>query len=161
MDTITNYRQPWGLITPLGDPINRSLAKRMKWITSCASVSSFDLVVFDDWKINLFRVFIRVRAVREYFQVWWTSDKASVFEPHPEIPKTIYDVPWWNWRSVGFGFETIKVIPNPDFPWNYTLKEVPIYHCYYLGRYPWHWDYQNYRPIPPAGGGLPGKSQRK
>jgi hypothetical protein len=23
--------------------------------------------------------------------------------------------------------------------------------CYYLGQYPWHWDYQNYLPMPPVG----------
>jgi hypothetical protein len=51
---------------------------------------------------------------------------------------------------MGFGTETFREYYDPSFPLTYRLVERPIYHCYYLGQYPWHWDYENYCPRSPG-----------
>lgn len=127
-------------MTPFRETLDARLTKRIYWITSCASVASFMIQSLEDFRTHKFRVFLRVTKVREYFEVWWSPDQASVFEPHPEMPRSIFDVSWWNYRDIGFGFKTIKQIPDLQFPWNFTLREVPIDHCYYLGQYPYYWD---------------------
>lgn len=105
--TRANYRQLSGLITPLGETLDPKLNKRIKWITSCASVSSFDLIVFDDWKTKRFRVFIQVSKVR--------------------------------------------VFPDPKDPWLWVTQDLTPNHCYYLGQYPWYWDYNYYCARSPDG----------
>ena len=107
VNTTANYRQPWGLMTPLGETLDPKLNKRIKWITSCASVASFFLIVLDDWKTKMFRVFIEVLAIR----VW----------------------------------------PDPKQPWYWIVQDLTPHHCYYLGQYPWYWDYNYYCTKSPDG----------
>lgn len=109
---------------------NRSLAKRVMWITSCASVASFWLIGFDDWKTNNFRVFIEVLALREYY-----AERIS---------------PW----MIGELFELIptagEIFKKPVMLWR--IKDLEPHSCYYLGQYPWHWDYEMCAPRPPGPG---------
>lgn len=84
--------------------------------------------MMDDWKIKKFRVFLRVTKVREYFEVWWSGDLASISEPHPEMPRGLFDVSWWNWRDVGFGTKTTKAYGYPRDENVYTLIEEPLEH---------------------------------
>lgn len=127
------------------------LKTRIEWILNCATVSSFDLVLFDDWKIKKFRVFIRVKTIREYKQVWDIPGVGTVFELAPEWVTQFFASGYYAWREVGFGTKTIRIVPDPEFPWNFELKEVPNYHCYYLGQYPWLWDNKVHQIAPPVG----------
>lgn len=124
------YRQPWGLITPGIGAVNRSLEKRINWILTCASVESFYLIAFDDWKTNKFRIFIEVTSVREYYV---ERVEAPFIGPLFElIPK------------VGELFKEQVTL--------WRTKPLDPHSCYYLGQYPWHWSYEWGHAIPPMGG---------
>jgi hypothetical protein len=108
MNFFPMYKHPWGGFYGPVSAINRSLEKRITWITNCASVCAFYLITFDDWKTNKWKIFIEVTSIREYYvERGATLYKSVDLEPHS---------------------------------------------CYYLGQYPWHWNYENGVAIAPGGG---------
>ena len=123
------YRQPWGLLVPMGETLDPKLNKRLTWVTACTSAEAFMIQSFEDFKTHKFRVFIRIASVREYVE-------------HEGV---------FLWESKRFGYKTIKEIPDPEFPWNFTLREVPVEHCYYLGQYPYYWDVHAKTLVGPLG----------
>ena len=52
---------------------------------------------------------------------------------------------------------SIRVYPDPKRPWYWEILNLELHHCYYLGQYPWFWDFNYYcirgvlgqTPIPP------------
>lgn len=134
-----NYRGPYGELTPLSPTPNRSLWKRMHWILSCASVSSFYLISNDDWKTKKWRIFIEVLALREYYTERVEQPlTGGLFELAP---------------GVGEFFKTAVSL--------WRIKDLDPHSCYYLGQYPYHWDYEWGCPVAPMGGDLYHQSDKK
>ena len=60
-----------------------------------------------------------------------------------------------NWRSptikTFFRAEYIRTWPFPEYPWYYRDVELTSPSCFYLGRFPYYWDYQYGFPRWPHG----------
>jgi len=100
-------RMPWGEITGMQPFVDKKLQKRLHWIAACSGLLAFSLWLFDDWRVNRFKVFVQVYSVYSY--------------------------------------------PFPEYPWYYEVKNLTPNSCYYLGQFPFYWDYGYSMPITPTG----------
>lgn len=108
MDWRPLIRHPWGGFPGMVSLINRSLEKRLTWITNCAGAAAFYLITHDNLKTNKWGIFVEITSIREYY----------ILYGHPA----------------------------------YRSRDLEPHSCYYLGQYPWHWNYEYGCPMPPVGG---------
>lgn len=94
------YRNQYGNITPGVWTQDPKFIKRVNWIANCAGVAGFNLIVFDDWRSNDFKIFMEVKLVRVWYQQYGA----------------------WYWRSVDLVPPVCYYLGRHGWYWDYDLK---------------------------------------
>jgi len=95
-DTHFLTRSQFGIIAGAVPTVDARLIKRIEWLARCGNLAGFYLIALDEWKTNLWKIFLKVTVVWEWieYQGIWRP-----FTKHLEPPSCYYlgRYPWyWN-----------------------------------------------------------------
>jgi len=128
----TNFltRSQFGIIAGAVPTVDPKLRKRIEWLARCGNLAGFYLIALDEWKTNLWKLFLKVTTVWEWieYQGIWRP-----FTKHLEPPSCYYlgRYPWyWNLpNNHPAGPYTAYVGPNMVFNFTPEYPGKPfIYH---------------------------------